>query len=137
MKFKILVTACFLVLVGNYLFAQSDSSSVWSYELKDEAWKSWDSIQRTWMKDIYFPCLKENKLKMSCGSCVYIYIDAKFTINNEGKLIDIQILKENICTKKASAKLKKCFFEYYQNLVFPPSLRNKKIKAKFGTGLTC
>jgi len=117
--------------------AQIDSNYVWSYQLEGKAWKNWDSINHVWMKEVYSPCLKENKLKMSCASCVYIYIDAGFTIDECGKLVDIKIFKENICSNKASDKLKKCFFEYFLNMVFPLSLRNKKIVSKFGTGLKC
>jgi hypothetical protein len=126
-----------LVIKSLTLIAQTDTITKWNYELEGQAWKDWDSINRFWMKNIYFPCLKENKLKMSCAGCVYIYIDAIFEIDSYGKLVEIKIIKEKICTNKANDKLKECFFTYYKNLVFPPSLRKKKIKAKFGTGLSC
>jgi hypothetical protein len=119
------------------LYAQIDSNYVWSYQLEEESWKNWDSINHVWLKEVYFACLKENNLKMSCASCVYIYIDAGLTIDSLGKLTDIKIFKENICSNKASEKLKQCFFSYYKNLVFPKSLRNRRIKAKLGTGLSC
>jgi hypothetical protein len=133
---KYLIICLFITLTNN-IFAQSDTNYVWSYELEGEAWKNWDSINRVWMKEVYFPCLKENNLKMSCAHCVYIYIDAGLTIDANGEITDIQIFKENICSKKATEKLKQCFFNFYYNMIFPKSLRNKKLKAKFGTGLTC
>ncbi len=133
---KYLIIFLFTTIAG-HLIAQSDTNYVWSYQLDGEAWHKWDSINHVWMKEVYFPCLKVNNLKMSCAGCVYIYIDAGLTIDSCGKLIDIKIFKENICTEKASDKLKKCFFDYYKKMVFPLSLRNRKIKAKFGTGLTC
>jgi len=134
---KKILTIYVLIFTCANLFAQSDSAYTWSYKLEGEAWKNWDSINQVWMKKVYFPCLKENNLKMSCANCENIYIDAGFIVDQDGKLADIIIFKENICSNKASTKLKKCFFNYYKNLVFPQALRNKKIKAKFGTGLKC
>jgi hypothetical protein len=133
---KILMFVLLFFSINN-IIAQKDTIPIWSYELEGQAWHDWDSINRSWMKNTYFPCLKENKLKMSCAKCVYIYIDAIFGIDSSGKLIDIQILKENICSGKASEKLKNCFFNSFKNMVFPESLRKKKIKSKFGTGLKC
>jgi hypothetical protein len=133
---NILIFCLFIPFTANIL-AQSDSNFVWSYELEDDAWQNWDTINRAWMKEVYFPCLKENKLIMSCANCVNIYIDARLSIDSCGNLIDLRILKENICSKTANEKLKQCFFNYFRNLVFPLSLRNKKIIAKFGTGLKC
>jgi hypothetical protein len=128
---------CVLIIKSLTLVAQTDTISKWNYELEGQSYKDWDSVNQFWMKNVYFPCLKENKLKMSCASCVYIYIDAIFDIDSCGNLVEIAIIKENICTNKANDKLKACFFNYYRNLVFPLSLRKKKIKAKFGTGLSC
>jgi hypothetical protein len=133
---KFILLILFFSSIGN-IIAQKDTIPLWSYELEGQAWKDWDSINKVWMKNTYFPCLKENKLKMNCANCVYIYFDAIFDIDSYGKLIDIQIIKENICSRKASEKLKNCFFNYFRNLVFPESLRKKKIKSKFGTGLKC
>jgi len=133
---KHLIIYLFISFTYN-LYSQVDSNYVWSYQLEGDAWKKWDSISHDWMKKVYFPCLKENHLKMSCASCVYIYIDAGLTIDSLGKLTDIKIFKENICSNKASEKLKECFFSYFRNLVFPPSVRKRKIKAKLGTGLSC
>jgi len=137
MKKSKLLLAIICVSLFSNIYAQNDSIPLWSYELKGEAWHDWDSINSFWMHNYYSPCLRENKLKMSCASCVYIYIDALFEIDSVGKLIDIQVLKENVCSMKASEKLKQCFFKYFKELVFPESLRRKKIKSKFGTGLKC
>jgi len=135
--FKKYLIIFLFVLFTFKVSAQIDTNYVWSYQLKGEAWQDWDSINHVWMNDVYAPCLKANKLKMSCAKCVYIYIDAGFTIDECGKLVDIKIFKENVCSKKASEKLKKCFFDYFLNMVFPISLRNNKIISKFGTGLKC
>ncbi len=127
-----------LILSGSIsLFAQTDTSYTYSYQLEGEAWQNWDSINDVWMNQVYFQCLKANKLKMSCAHCSSIYIDAGFTIDGSGKLIDIKIFKEKICAEKASEKLKQCFFGYYKNLVFPKALHNRKIYVKLGTGLKC
>jgi hypothetical protein len=135
-RMKFLLTIISFLLIIN-IYAQNDSITPWSYELKGKAWQDWDSINTFWMHNYYSQCLKENKLKMSCAHCVSIYIDAMFTIDSSGKVIDIQIIKENVCSGKATEKLKQCFFNYYRELVFPESLRRKKIKSKFGTGLKC
>jgi hypothetical protein len=135
-KMRILFVSVF-ILINSVIFAQNDSTALWSYQLEGKAWHDWDSINNIWMHNYYFDCLKDNKLKMSCASCVSIYIDAIFKIDSSGKLTDIQIIKENVCSNKASDKLKQCFFSYYKNLIFPESLRRKKIKSKFGTGLKC
>ena len=136
-----IIKKCLIIIVLvaciHHLHAQKDSAVIWSYELEGQAWRDWDSINSVWMKTVYFPCLKENNLKMSCANCVYIYIDAIFTIDSYGKLTDIQIVKEKICTGKASEKLKNCFFSFYKKMIFPESLRHRKVKSKFGTGLSC
>jgi hypothetical protein len=137
MKIREFFISIMIFFAIGQLSAQSDTIPQWSYELERQAWKDWDSVNQVWIKEIYFPCLKENNLKMSCASCVYIYIDAIFNIDSCGKLANIQIIKENICSGKASGNLKQCFFTYFKNLVFPEALRKKKIKAKFGTGLKC
>jgi hypothetical protein len=137
MKARRFLITLLIFLAFGQLSAQNDTITAWSYNLEGQAWKDWDSINHVWMKEIYFPCLKENKLKLTCAGCEYIYIDAIFSIDSCGKLYDIQIIKENICYDSASEKLKQCFFNYFKNLVFPESLIKRRIKAKFGTGLKC
>jgi hypothetical protein len=127
----------FLAAVHFHSVAQEISRPVWSHELEGEAWNNWDSINNHWIRNVYFPCLKANNLKMSCANCVYIYIDAEFTIDSCGKLTDIKIIKENICSRKANDKLRNCFFNYFREMTFPPALRHKRIISKFGTGLKC
>jgi hypothetical protein len=127
----------FFGLVSAFSFAQDTGQAVWSHQLEDNAWQKWDSINTHWMNNVYYSCLKANKLKMSCASCVYIYIDAEFTVDSAGKLTNIKIIKENICSRRATEKLINCFFDYFRNLTFPQPLRQKRIISKFGTGLKC
>jgi len=137
MKIKTLIILSALIVFTKNMVSQVDTSSIWTYQFEGRAWSDWDSIYRIWMKNVYYPCLKENNLKMSCKNCAYIYIDALLEIDSSGKLINIQIIKENICSKISNQKLRNCFFNFFYEMVFPESLRSKKIKSKLGTGLKC
>ncbi|MFN8254905.1 MAG: hypothetical protein U0W24_04400 [Bacteroidales bacterium] len=125
------------ILFSEISKAQTDTNYIWTYELNNAAFHSWDSINNIWMKEVYFPCLKENKLKMSCAHCSGIFIDAGFEIDDNGKLIHIQIFREKVCVGSANQKLKDCFLNYFRQMVFPEPLRNHKIKVKLGTSLKC
>jgi len=132
----------FIVLMPLCLNAQkTDSlkpdSVIKTSDLKYEQWKAWDSISDYWLKNEFPQCLKKNNLKLSCSGCESIYLVVNFYIDNDGKLSSYEIVKDKACGKAATHSLKKCFLLYFNNLVFPPLLRNIYLQVYLGNGLKC
>ncbi len=108
-----------------------------THDLNTQQWHVWDSISNYWLKNEYTACLKKNNLKLSCGHCESIYLVVNLYINNDGKLSKYDIVKDKVCGSKATTKLKNCFLNYFNTIVFPPPLRNINIQAHLGNGLKC
>ena len=108
-----------------------------SYELKGDAWTSWNAIYQDWMKKEYHQILKENKLKMNCNGCEYIYLDVVLNIDSIGKMTYYKLINSNKCSEKFSKKLEIQFMRSFFNLEFPQPLRNMYFEARLGTGLKC
>ncbi len=139
---KILIFVLFILSINIYseeLTQKQESKKeiVKTYELKDEEYKKWRDISDDFNRKKYLSCLKKQKLKMNCGNCTNIFIDVVLNINETGKLNGYEIIKENICTRKISKKLKKCFMDYFENMAFPEESKSKSIEIRLGTGLKC
>lgn len=117
-------------------YSQSDSVIKY-YELKGQAYQQADSIVQVWMKTHYPVVLKKNKLKMTCAHCSNIYMDVIFAIRSDGRLDEAQTVNSDKCGEKFSAKLEEDCLIFFENFIFPPSLRNQLIQFRFGTGLSC
>jgi hypothetical protein len=117
--------------------ASGNAKRILSYDLQGSAWTAWKAIDKDWMENQYWACLKKFNLKMSCAGCENIYIDVELHINAEGRLASYKILKENICSGKITSDLEQAFLAYFKTLTFPESLRNLIIEARLGTGLKC
>jgi len=137
----LIITICFIQL-SNISFCQNDNplptdTIIKTHDLNNEQWQIWDSISDYWLKNEFQNCLKKNKLKLSCGYCASVYLTVNLFIDNEGKLSKYEIVKERVCGANASTQLKKCFFEYFETIVFPAPLRNINIQVQIGNGLKC
>ncbi len=107
------------------------------YELPDSERIEWNSFKDEWMKSRYYYCLKKFNLRMSCNGCVYIYIKGNITIDNSGRITRFNETVSNICGKKISPSLKKCFIEPLTEKHLPPVLNEKEFETMLGTGLKC
>jgi len=107
------------------------------YELPDPEREAWSNVKSKWMRSEYGACLKKFKLKMSCGGCTYIYIKAVITIDPDGKLSGYEKTGENVCGKKISPELEKCFMEPLKKQIFHEKLKNRSFETMLGTGLKC
>ena len=107
------------------------------YELPDIKRKAWNDIKESWMKNEYRSCIKEFRLKMTCGDCVYIYIKAVITIDHNGKIKSFRKTGENICGGKISPALEKCFIKPLEQKTFPEELKDTGFETMLGTGLKC
>ncbi len=125
-------------LLSQEIIDTTKSSDVLKYyELKGEAWKDWNAISQNWMKNEYHKILKENKLKMTCSGCEYIYLDVVLNIDSTGKMTYYKLINSNKCSEKFSKKLEIQFMKSFFNLKFPDSLKNMYFEARLGTGLKC
>ena len=132
----VFLSAIFICFGFTYLPGQSDEV-VKYYELKGQAYTQADSIVDVWMKTHYPVVLKKNKLKMTCAHCTNIFMDVIFGIREDGRLDDFKTVDSNKCGEKFSEKLIVDFLIFFENFIFPPSLRNRLIQFRFGTGLKC
>lgn len=89
------------------------------------------------MKIEYSKCLKKFKLEMSCSGCSYIHMKAVIKIDSRGKLSGYKKTGENVCGRKISPELEKCFMEPLKNQVFDETLKNTSFEVMLGTGLKC
>ena len=115
----------------------SSQRPIKTHELPDEKFRQWTSIKDRWLRNEFPLCLKRYNLEMSCSGCEYIYITVELTIDGDGRLVQYKIIHENICGKRASKQIEKCFMRYFKTIVFPKELRNLTIVANLGNGLKC
>ncbi len=132
---KLLLLSLFFILLG--LPAYSQVTVPKHYELKGQAYTQADSIHDIWMDTQYWNILKKNKLKMKCSGCDNIYMDVVMGIDNNGRLLGINVVKTKCCTSEFSENLKSEFLAYFGDLIFPPSLWNMTFEYRLGTGLSC
>lgn len=127
---------CFLGLAvfGN-LYAQTDVPK--HYELKGTAYLQSDSILNVWMKNEFPHILKKNKLKLTCAGCYSIHMDVVLAVDENGKLLTSKIINTKCCGEEFSQRLESQFLEYFNTLIFPPSLRSLSFQYRLGTGLSC
>lgn len=119
------------------LTGTEQTHAIKEYELPDPGKKQWDIIKSEWMKTEYSACLKKYKLKMNCDGCSYIYMKAEVTINSEGKLSSYKKTGENVCGRKMSPELQKCFMKPLEMQDFPEALKGTTFEVMLGTGLKC
>jgi hypothetical protein len=111
--------------------------AVKEYELPDSEKNHWDIIKSQWMKIDYGACLKKYKLKMNCAGCSYIYMKAVVTISSSGKLAGYKKTGEDVCGRKITPELEKCFMEPLKKQTFPEILKGTTFEVMLGTGLKC
>ena len=141
-KLHLLIIIICLIQLSNVSHCQNDNSLpadtiIKTQDLNNEQWQIWDSISNYWLKNEFQNCLKMNNLKLSCGYCASVYLTVNLFIDNEGELSNYEIVKERVCGSKASTKLKNCFMQYFETIVFPAPLRNINIQVQLGNGLKC
>jgi len=92
-------------------------------------------IQDLWLKEDFGPCLKEFKLKMTCGRCPAIYLRGTLTISKEGKFESFQEERSAFCGAPPE-KVKECFLKNLKQRDFP-QIKGKQLPLHLGTGLAC
>lgn len=136
------ITAAFFLLSAMTFFScaslfKSESAPVKEHELSGEQWHDWNNVKTEWMRKEYWSILKKYRIEMSCGDCEYAYITVRLHIDNNGRVVEIDIIKEQICRGGAVEELKDAFLKYFREAVMPESLRNMTIETMLGTGLRC
>lgn len=107
------------------------------YELPENQRKAWNEFKDGWMRTAYRSCLKTFRLGMTCASCVYIYMKAEIKIGKDGRLESYRKTGENVCGKKITPPLEKCFITPVEQQTFPDELKGVKFETMLGTGLKC
>lgn len=139
---KILITLLAISLLSPLSGVQTvidseQKNTVKEFELSDLQRSPWSNVKSEWMKLDYSACLKKFKLKMNCDGCSYIYMKAVITINREGRLSGYKKTGEDVCGKKISPELEKCFMEPLKKQIFPEVLKGTEFEVMLGTGLKC
>ncbi len=98
-------------------------------------WEEWHTVKESWMKNVYFGCLKQAGLRMSCGGCPSIYTKWVFSVDDAGRL-SMEKYKESICGRASTPALDRCMTETFRNKTFV-KLRGRRFRATLGTGLSC
>lgn len=128
-----------LFLLASIIFkAQVTQDSIPKYyELNRPQYNAWNLVYQEWMTKEYGKILKENNLKMNCGTCVSVFMNAVITIDSLGKLKNYQVVKSKKCKETFSKKLEERFMQWFFSFKFPIELYNSKFEVKLGTGLKC
>ena len=116
---------------------KKEDSATDVYLLPKDQYADWQNIYDVWFHTQFHKCLKQNRIKMRCSKCEYVYMDVYFEIDSLGKICKYVILKEKMCATVFTKKLRKSFMDYFLNQEYPKSLHNTKFKARLGTGLKC
>lgn len=116
---------------------QKRDSIIKMSDFTHEEYAAWSTILSDWRKNIFFDCLKKQKLRLTCDGCESIYLHVNMNIDSTGKLVKYTITKEKMCGEKFRPELKEGFLNYFENLIFPPALQNKIINVYLGECLKC
>jgi|GEM_PF-1589712 len=109
----------------------------WDYKLKGKSYKEFRAIKDNWMRINYRKILKKYSISLNCSNCEYAYIIVILNIADNGSVTEVSFVDSNVCGKKASAKIINDFVDYFKKVLYPPSLRGKKVKTRIGGGLKC
>jgi hypothetical protein len=101
------------------------------------AWLAWKKIDSAWTAEVFWDCLKAQKLKMDCGHCTSILIKIDMQIDNSGKLVQYRVVYQHVGGGDFTKSMEDCFMEYFLQLTFPPALRNHIFRAELGRTLMC
>ena len=129
-----LVSTCALCCGKNI---KAPAVPVKDYELTDDQRKAWSLIKEQWFRNDYREILKKFNLKMNCSDCEYVYITVRLHVDDSGRIVNFEIIKEHICRGGATEKLREAFLKYFKDIILPESLRDMIIEARLGTGLSC
>lgn len=101
-----------------------------------EVWRDsvWLDIEKQWTEQAFNPCLKKNKIKISCGSCTGVYMELNFYINAQGKLDKYEVLRSRFCEKEG---MESCMMDFFQKMTFPEKYYNTIFKTRLGRYLKC
>ncbi len=134
----------FTLFFSFFVYAQQDSIIKTNshpylkyFELNEEQWDAWNTMDSTWSKDYFKSCLAENGLRLNCEDCENAYLTVKFDIDSTGIIKNFSNVKSNICGSEIPLKLEKSFMYYFLNIQFPTILRGLKIEVTIGNGLKC
>src|SRR3990167_6698898 len=124
-KYSCYVQVAILIIFFIYFFgsARAENTSTKTSDSQKRESRVDQVIKDQWLQTEFPSCLQKNKLKLKCGKCEYVYIDVEMSINEEGKLAEHKILKENKCGRFFTKKLEECFLEYFYHYTFPTYFR--------------
>jgi hypothetical protein len=138
---KILLITIVCLMCGYTCPAQTDPSqrdtleNIW--DKGKDAWKAWNLIDSIWMDSIYWPNLKQHKLKMTCAHCERILMHVDMKIDSTGKLELYRITRSSICGNEISKKMEDEWMKFFLFYEFPEALRKQAFHVMLGTGLKC
>ncbi len=107
------------------------------YELPDNQFADWKSVEKIWYANEYDKIKEENKITLACKTCNSFYMDVIIKVNGNGKLEYYKLTGSNNCgrafNKAQEIRMMRMFFKF----AYPSSLRNTTFKTRLGTALKC
>ena len=105
--------------------------------MNQQQFSDWQDLFQTWEQTYLTSCLGQENIVLSCAGCESVYLRVVFCTDSAGKVIHYDIIRENLCGRMFSEGMKACFLEFFINLVWPVSLRQKNLEVLLGRGLKC
>ncbi|MCW3085969.1 MAG: hypothetical protein JWP12_3335 [Bacteroidetes bacterium] len=107
------------------------------YELPDNQFSDWKSVEKIWYANEYDKIKAENKITLACKTCNSFYMDVIIKVNGNGKMEYYKLTGSNNCgrgfNKAQEIRMMRMFFKFE----YPSSLRNTTFKTRLGTALKC
>lgn len=118
---------------------QNPQDSIYTFSnMKDTAMiNAYLQLTEFWRENYFYGCLGQSNIKLSCAKCTAVYLTVQFQVDENGKAVKHNFIKENMCGSNFTEKLRNCFLFYFLNLEFPEALRGKVIQFQIGNGLKC
>jgi len=141
MRYYILLSLFFLKVA--FLSAQNTKSFtavrdsiVETYKLRGDTSRTWDSLEMEWKKKLP-DILKKHKITISRAKCTGIIANVVLYADSTGKCHIVQKRKLTVCGGTMEPKLEYDYFKFWNQVVFPPILRNRYLLARLSIVLKC
>lgn len=141
MRYYILLSLTFLnaILISAQnmkSFSAARDSIVEVYKLRGDTARTWDSLEMEWKKKLP-DILKKHKITISCAECTSIIANVVLYADSAGKCHIVQKRKLTVCGGTMEPKLEYDYFRFWNQVIFPPLLRNRYILARLSIVLKC
>jgi hypothetical protein len=117
-------------------FSAVRDSIVETYKLRGDTARAWDSLEMEWKKKLP-DILKKHKISISCAECTSIIANVVLYADSTGKCHIVQKRKLTVCGGTMEPKLEYDYFKFWNQVIFPPLLRNRYILARLSIVLKC